>query len=65
MHVQSGCSGNDNDIVIPYLLCSSSQPTDSPRFVMTGLETKHRVWFQWFGTSLRSTLVTALVVPKH
>ena len=32
MHVQSGCSGNDSDVVIPSLPCSDSQPADSPRF---------------------------------
>ena len=42
MHVQTGCSGNDNDIVIPSLPCSDSQPADSPRFLMDGLGTKHR-----------------------
>ena len=40
MHVQSGCSGNDSDIVIPSLPCSDSQPADSPRFLMAGLGTK-------------------------
>ena len=50
MHVETGCSGNDSDIVIPSLPCSDSQPADSPRFLMDGLGTKHRVWFQWFGT---------------
>ena len=54
MDVQTGCSGNDSDIVIPPLPCSDSQPADSPRFLMDGLGTKHRVWFQWqcqwFGT---------------
>ena len=51
MHVQSGCSGNDSDAMIPSLPSSGSQPTDSPRFLMEGLGTKHRVWFQWFGTN--------------
>ena len=41
MHVQSGCSGNDSDIVIPSLPCSDSQPVDSPCFLMAGLGTKH------------------------
>ena len=35
MHVQTGCSGNDSDIVIPSLPCSDSQP----RFLMDGLGT--------------------------
>ena len=52
MHVQTGCSGNDSDIVIPSLPCSDSQPEDSPCFLMDGLGTKHRVWFQRFGTRL-------------
>ena len=39
MHVQTGCSGNDSDIVIPSLPCSDSQPADSPRFLMDGLGT--------------------------
>ena len=34
MHVQTGCSGNDSDIVIPSLPCSDSQLADSPRFLM-------------------------------
>ena len=51
MHVQTGCSGNDSDIVIPSSPCSDSQPADSPRFLMDGLRTKHRVWLQRFGTS--------------
>ena len=57
MHVQTGCSGNDSDTVIPSLPCCDSQPADSPRFLMDGLGTKHRVlgtkhrvWFQQFGT---------------
>ena len=50
MHVQTTCSGNDSDIVIPSLPCSDSQPADSPHFLMGGLGTKHRVWFQRFGT---------------
>ena len=53
MHVQSGCSGNDSDVVIPFLPCSDSQLVDSPRLLMDGhdgLGTKHRVWFQRFGT---------------
>ena len=50
MHVQTGCFGNDSDIVIPSLPCCDSQPADSPRFLMDGLGTKHRVWFQRFGT---------------
>ena len=33
MHVQTGCSGNDSDIVIPSLFCSDSQPADSPCFL--------------------------------
>ena len=37
MHVQAGCSGNDNDIVIPSLPCSDSQPADSSCFLMGGL----------------------------
>ena len=32
VHVQSGCSGNDSDAVIPSLPSSDSQPADSPRF---------------------------------
>ena len=52
MHVQTGCSGNDSDIVIPSLPCSDSQPADSPRFLMDGLGTKHRVWVQQFGTKI-------------
>ena len=40
MHVQSGCSGNDSDVVIPSLPSSGSQPMD-----------EHRVWFQRFGTT--------------
>ena len=55
MHVQTGCSGNDSDIVIPSLPCSDSQPADSPRFLMDGLGTKHRVWFQRFGTIMTNT----------
>ena len=55
MHVQTGCSGNDSDIVIPSLPCSDSQPADSPRFLMDGLGTKHRVWFQRFGTIMTHT----------
>ena len=51
MHVQSGCSGNDSDIVIPSLPCSDSQPADLLRFLMDGLGTEHRVWFQRFGTT--------------
>ena len=43
---------NDSDVVIPSLPSSGSQPTDSPLFLMEGLGTKHRVWFQRFGTSL-------------
>ena len=50
MYVQTGCSGNDSDIVIPSLPCSDSQPADLPCFLMDGLGTKHRVWFQRFGT---------------
>ena len=34
MHVQSGCSGNDSDVVILPLPSSGSQPTDSPSFLM-------------------------------
>ena len=52
MHVQSGCSGNDSDVVIPSMPSSGSQPTDSPHFLKDGFGTKHRVWFQRFGTSV-------------
>ena len=41
---------------LPSLPCSDSQPADSPRFLMDGLGTKHRVWFQRFGTSLMLVL---------
>ena len=51
MHVQTGCSGNDSAVVIPSLPLSDSKPVESPRFLMDGLGTKHRVWFQWFGTN--------------
>ena len=52
MYVQSGCSGNDdNDVVIPFLPCSDRQLADSPCFLMEQLGTKHRVWFQQFGTT--------------
>ena len=51
MHVQLGCSGNDSDVVIPSLPCSDRQPADSPHFLMAGLGTKHRVWFERFGTN--------------
>ena len=34
MHVQSECSSNESDILIPSLPCSDSQPVDSPRFLM-------------------------------
>ena len=43
MHVQTGCSGNDSDmidIVIPSLPCFDSQLADSPRFLMARLGTK-------------------------
>ena len=49
MHVQSGCSGNDSDMVIPSLPCSDSQPADSPVSEWTGLEPNTAVWFQRFG----------------
>ena len=51
MHVESGCSDNDSDVVIPSLSCLDSQPADSRRLLMAGLGTKHRVWFQRFGTT--------------
>ena len=51
MHVKSGCSGNGNDFLIPSLPCSDNQPVDSPNLLMAGLGTKHRVWFQRFGTN--------------
>ena len=50
MPVKSGGSGNDSDVVIPSFPSSDSQLADSPRFLMDGLGTKHRVWFQRFGT---------------
>ena len=52
MHVQSGCSGSDSDVVIPSLPWSDSQSADLRCLLMDGLGTKHRVWFQRFGTSL-------------
>ena len=36
MHVQSGCFGNDSDVVIPSFPCSDSQQADSPRLLMDG-----------------------------
>ena len=52
MHIQSGFSSDDSDVVIPFLLSSSSQLEDLPRFLMGGLGTKHRIWFQHFGTNV-------------
>ena len=63
MHVQTGCSGNDSDIVIPSLPCSDSQPADSPRFLMDGLGTKHRVWGIW-SKGLQVKRSTSQKVPK-
>ena len=48
MHVQTGCSGNDSDIVIPSLPCSDSQPADSPCFLMDGLNGQSLVPTVWF-----------------
>ena len=50
MNEQSSFSRNESDVVISSLPCSDSQLVDSPRLLMDGLGTKHRVWFQQFGT---------------
>ena len=63
MHVQTGCSGNDSDIVIPSLPCSDRKPADSPSFSMDGLGTKHRVWFQRFGTRVCGCIIYQTMAP--
>ena len=65
MHAQSGCSGNDSDVVVPSLPCSDSQPADSPRFLMAGHGTKYRVWFQRFGTRCRVVLLQVLFAASY
>ena len=52
MHVQSGCSGNDSDVMISSLPCSGSKPADSPRLLMAGLGTKHSKQFGSNGLEL-------------
>ena len=51
MHVQSGCSGNDSDVMISSLPCSGSKPADSPRLLMAGLN-KHSKQFGSNGLEL-------------
>ena len=61
MHVQSGYSGNDSDIVILYLPCPGSQPGRFAPFLnqlMDGLGTKHRVLLKWFGTRTIPVTIT-------
>ena len=71
MHAQSGCSGNDSHVVVPSLPCSDSQPADSPRFLMAGLGTKYRVWFQiqslvpMVGTRCRVVLLQVLFAASY
>ena len=50
LRVQSGCFGNDSDVVILSLPCSCSQRTDSPRFLMDGLGTTCSSLVSVFGT---------------
>ena len=52
MHVQTGCSINDSDIVIPTLPSSDSQPADSPRFLMDGLSLEPNTEFGSNGLEL-------------
>ena len=63
MHVKSGGSGNDSDVVIPSFPSSNSQLADSPCFLMDGLGTKHRVWLQQFGTSMKRATLNLIGIP--